>query len=86
MSSQILVAGTAGFSGSHICAHLFRQGYHVVKLDDLSGGFHDQIPGGVDSPYAPSCPKTANILKIGWQLWHGHSLGNRNCFRPIKKD
>ena len=48
------------------------------------------------NPYAPSRPKLANILpgvarllhvaKIGWQLWRGHSLANRNCFRPVKKD
>jgi len=47
MSSRVLVTGAAGFIGSHVCAHLLRQGHQVVGLDDLSGGFSDQVPEGV---------------------------------------
>jgi UDP-glucose 4-epimerase len=47
MSSQVLVTGAAGFIGSHVCVHLLRQGHRVVGLDDLSGGFRDQVPDGV---------------------------------------
>ncbi len=47
MRSPVLVTGAAGFIGSHVCAHLLRQGYGVIGLDDLSGGFRDQIPAGV---------------------------------------
>ena len=47
MSSPVLVTGAAGFIGSHVCAHLLRQKYRVVGLDDLSGGFRDQVPAGV---------------------------------------
>jgi UDP-glucose 4-epimerase len=47
MSSQVLVTGAAGFIGSHVCVHLLRQGHQVVGLDDLSGGFRDQVPDGV---------------------------------------
>ena len=43
-----MVTGAAGFIGSHVCAHLLRQGCRVVGLDDLSGGFRDQVPGGVE--------------------------------------
>ena len=48
MSSQVLVTGAAGFIGSHVAAHLVRQGHQVVGLDDLSGGFRDHIPAGVN--------------------------------------
>lgn len=48
MSSRVLVTGAAGFIGSHVCAHLLRQGHEVMGLDDLSGGFRDQVPAGVE--------------------------------------
>ena len=48
MSSQVSVTGAAGFIGSHVAAHLVRQGHQVVGLDDLSGGFRDHIPAGVN--------------------------------------
>jgi len=49
MSKQghCLVTGAAGFIGSHVCAHLLKAGHPVTGLDDLSGGFHDQVPAGV---------------------------------------
>jgi len=47
MSSQVLVTGAAGFIGSHVCQHLLKAGFKVTALDDLSGGFRDQVPAGV---------------------------------------
>ncbi len=32
--------------GSHVARHCLAQGYEVVVLDDLSGGFRDQVPRG----------------------------------------
>jgi UDP-glucose 4-epimerase len=39
-----LVTGGAGFMGSHVAEHLFGMGHDVVVLDDLSGGFREQVP------------------------------------------
>jgi UDP-glucose 4-epimerase len=47
MNSKVLVTGAAGFIGSHVCGHLLKQGHQVAGLDDLSGGFRDQVPAGV---------------------------------------
>jgi UDP-glucose 4-epimerase len=41
------VTGVAGFIGSHVAEHLVRVGHEVVGLDDLSGGFADNVPQGV---------------------------------------
>src|SRR5208282_1751244 len=39
-----LVSGGAGFIGSHVAAHLLKAGNEVVVLDDLSGGYRDNVP------------------------------------------
>lgn len=41
-----LVTGGAGFIGSHVAAELLRRNHTVVVLDDLSGGFVENIPAG----------------------------------------
>jgi UDP-glucose 4-epimerase len=41
-----LVTGGAGFIGSHVARHCLNAGHQVVVLDDLSGGFRDQVPEG----------------------------------------
>jgi nucleoside-diphosphate-sugar epimerase len=38
-----LVTGAAGFIGSHVVDALLARGHRVVAVDDLSGGFRDQI-------------------------------------------
>lgn len=44
--STSLVTGGAGFIGSHVAERLFRRGHKVVVLDDLSGGFAENVPAG----------------------------------------
>jgi UDP-glucose 4-epimerase len=39
-----LVTGGAGFIGSHVADQLVNKGHKVVVLDDLSGGFADNVP------------------------------------------
>lgn len=41
-----LITGGAGFIGSHVARHCLEMGHEVVVLDDLSGGFADQVPAG----------------------------------------
>lgn len=44
MHSRVLVTGGAGVIGSHVSACLLKAGHEVIVLDDLSGGFEDQVP------------------------------------------
>lgn len=46
--SNILVTGGAGFIGSHIAEELVLRKHNVVVLDDLSGGFKENIVPGVE--------------------------------------
>lgn len=46
MTAKTLVTGAAGFIGSHVAEALVRAGHEVVALDDLSGGFEENVPAG----------------------------------------
>jgi len=43
---RALVTGAAGFIGSHVARHALDLGFDVVALDDLSGGFTENVPAG----------------------------------------
>ena len=42
--SKSLVTGAAGFIGAHVAEQLLGIGHEVVALDDLSGGYTDNVP------------------------------------------
>ena len=46
MGKKSLVTGGAGFIGSHVAEELLNMGHEVVVLDDLSGGFPENVPPG----------------------------------------
>lgn len=56
---RAIVTGGAGFIGSHVAKRLLAAGHEVMIIDDLSGGFMDNVPP--DASYAsdsvawPSC-------------------------------
>jgi UDP-glucose 4-epimerase len=43
-----LITGGAGFIGSHLAHHCLTLGHEVIVLDDLSGGYVDQVPAGAE--------------------------------------
>lgn len=46
--SRILVTGGAGFIGAHVSEELIKRDHTVTVLDDLSGGFTDNVPEGAE--------------------------------------
>jgi UDP-glucose 4-epimerase len=46
MKKNVLVTGAAGFIGSHVARHCLALGMNVVAVDDLSGGFRENLPSG----------------------------------------
>lgn len=44
----VLITGGAGFIGSHLATRLHELGAQVRVIDDLSGGFAENLPDGVD--------------------------------------
>lgn len=44
--ATVLVTGIAGFIGSHVARKLIENGHEVVGIDDLSGGFMENVPDG----------------------------------------
>jgi UDP-glucose 4-epimerase len=46
--TRVLVTGAAGFIGSHVADHCLASGYEVVGVDDLSGGFIENVSKEVD--------------------------------------
>ena len=43
MNKRIFVTGVAGFLGSHVADRMIELGYEVVGVDNLSGGFKDNV-------------------------------------------
>jgi len=58
-----LVTGAAGFIGSHLVDALIERGHSVVALDDLSGGFRDNVNPKAEFVEA-SCVDHARLSRL----------------------
>lgn len=71
---RILVAGGAGFIGSHLCDELLRRDHAVMCLDDLSAGSLDNLGECVGHPefdfLEMDVTQEAELMKIG----QGHDV------------
>ncbi len=45
---KVLVAGVAGFIGSHLARELLRKGHDIIGIDNLSTGRLENIPDGIE--------------------------------------
>lgn len=67
--STVLVTGCAGFIGSHVARELIARGDTVVGLDDMSGGFYENVPDGVKLTVA-----SINCLQSLDELFHRYEI------------
>ncbi len=67
--AKVLVTGAAGFIGSHVCDHLIKGGYDVVAMDDLSGGFKDNV-----NPAAKFVKGSITDVQLVDSLFEEHSF------------
>ena len=46
--ATVTITGVAGFLGSHLADKFLAEGYHVVGIDSLIGGYESNVPEGVE--------------------------------------
>ncbi len=54
VKSKVLITGVAGFLGSHLAERLLRDGHTVIGVDNLLGGYEDNVPEGTEFHIADS--------------------------------
>jgi UDP-glucose 4-epimerase len=45
---RVLITGVAGFMGSHLADEFIKRGHTVVGIDNLIGGYYENVPDGVE--------------------------------------
>jgi UDP-glucose 4-epimerase len=64
--ASALVTGAAGFIGSHVADHCLAGGLKVVAVDDLSGGFQENVPKG--ATWVQGDIRDPNFVASLWQI------------------
>ena len=52
---KILVTGVAGFLGSHLAEKLVEMGHVVVGIDNMLGGYEDNVPKNIEFHKGDCC-------------------------------
>ena len=62
---KILVTGAAGFLGSHLSEKLSIMGHNVIGIDNMLGGYDDNVPKNIEFHKIDCCDldKIKNIMK-----------------------
>jgi UDP-glucose 4-epimerase len=72
---RVLVTGGAGFIGSHVADALIARGHEVHVLDDLSGGFRENVPAAATFVHGSVAdPATVDRLFAHGRFTHVYHL------------
>ena len=52
---KILVTGAAGFLGSHLSEQLSKLGHDVIGIDNMIGGYDDNVPKNIQFHKTDCC-------------------------------
>jgi len=71
-SQKILVTGVAGFLGSHLAEKLADKGHQVVGIDNMTGGYKDNVPKNIKFFEFDCCnlEKMNNVMKNIDSVYH----------------
>lgn len=61
--AHVFITGIAGFLGSHLADRLLLEGHKVSGIDNLIGGYEDNIPKDVEF-HQVDCLDSEKIVKI----------------------
>ena len=69
---KILITGVAGFLGSHLAQNLSESGHKVIGVDNMMGGYEDNIPKNINFHNADCCnlEKMNEIMKNVDVVYH----------------
>ena len=64
-SKTIFVTGVAGFLGSHLSEKLVNLGHKVIGIDNMLGGYEDNVPKNIEFHKGDCCDfeKVKSIMK-----------------------
>ena len=69
---KVLVTGAAGFLGSHLAEKLVDLGHKVIGIDNMLGGYEDNVPKGIEFHNGDCCnfEKVKSIMKGVEVVYH----------------
>ncbi len=71
-SQKILITGVAGFLGSHLAEKLSKMNHSVVGIDNMIGGYRDNVPKNIEFHEIDCCElnKVKEIIKDVDVVYH----------------
>ena len=85
---KILVTGVAGFLGSHLSEKLSSLGHKVIGIDNMMGGYQDNIPKEIEFHNIDCCDfeKVKNICDFLKQATTNLNDENNHIIKQIKPE
>ena len=69
---KIFITGAAGFLGSHLAEHLAKIGHKIIGVDNMIGGYEDNIPSNIEFHKTDCCDlnKMRELMKGADIVYH----------------
>ena len=83
---RVIVTGCAGFIGSHLTERLLKAGQDVIGIDDLSAGYIENIPKGIEFHKMDICEAPLWIFKDVDVVFHLAASKKNICLKDPRRD